>query len=241
MTKVLKFPRILLKLSGEALLGKEPYGVSHEACLNTAKTLKSIVQQGHQLAVVMGGGNIFRGMKGVATGMARTPADQLGMLATIMNGVALLQALKEVDCPARVLSALDIPKVAESFVWHRAVKYLSEGEVVLCCGGTGNPYFTTDTAAALRAAELEANILLKATKVDGVYNEDPMRHPNAVKYNQIAYSQMLAQNLEVIDATAITLCMKSKIPIFVCNMAQLPSQPIDELVGNQKLGTMITG
>ena len=224
------YKRILLKLSGEALVGSQPYGIQQESCLHYAKAIKTLAQSGVQVAVVIGGGNIFRGMAGAATGMQRTPADQMGMLATLINGLALREALEGIHCPVQMMTALDCPKVAESYNWRKALDYLAAGEVVLFTGGTGHPYFSTDTSAALRAAEIHADALFKATKVDGVYNKDPLKYPDAVMYQEITYSQILAEKLLVIDATAITLCRNSNIPILVFNMNRIAEEKIFTLV-----------
>lgn len=235
------FRRILLKLSGEALVGPQRVGIEADACKSIATTLKQIASTGVQLGIVIGGGNIFRGLQGAAQGMSRTPADQIGMLATLINGIALQQALEAIGCPAAVLTALDCPKVAESFTLARALHHLNEGRVCIFVGGTGNPYFTTDTAAALRASEISADALLKATKVDGVYNKDPLKFPDANRYTTITYGQVLAEKLEVMDATSIAMCWKAQIPVFVFNMRQLENrQLLDELAKGQQ-GTQIAG
>lgn len=172
--------------------------------------------------------------------MARTPADQMGMLATMINGISLQQALESIGCPAKILSALDCPKVVESYTWAKAQQYLSEGFPVIFVAGTGNPYFTTDTCAALRAAEIKADILLKATKVDGIYNKDPIKSPDAVKYDTITYGQILAEKLEVMDATSIALCRSNNIPVLVFNMSRLNDTQILTLLSQQNIGTLVT-
>jgi uridylate kinase len=233
--------RILLKISGELLKGSEPYGISQEASLNLAKALKKLHDSGTQLGIVIGGGNIFRGVNAAAMNMERTPADQMGMLATLINGIAFQESLKAISCPAVVMSALDCPKIVESYNWHKANEYLDSGHIVIFVGGTGNPYFTTDTAAALRANEIGAEALWKATKVDGVYDKDPLKFPGvAKKYDTMSYEQFLAQKLEVMDATSVTLCMKSKIPIFVFQMNVLSPDRIGELINQKPRGTLIT-
>ncbi len=232
--------RVLLKLSGELLLGDQPFGIASSALQILAKNLHKIHQTGLEMAIVIGGGNIFRGAQLKSLGFQRTPADQMGMLATLMNGIALQQALTTIGCPSRVMSALDCPKVAESYHWSRALDYLAKGELLIFVGGTGNPYFTTDTAAALRASEIHADILLKATKVDGVYDSDPLKNPAALKYDALRYDQVLAQKLAIMDATSIALCMSSQIPIFVFHMQRLGDTPIQELMRPPIRGTLIS-
>lgn len=239
MTKKSVFNRVLLKISGETLLGSQPFGIHQEACVQTAECLSRFHRAGIQLGVVIGGGNIFRGVDLRLTGMARTPADHMGMLATLLNGIALQQALMQLGVPVCLMSAIECPKVAEPYNWTKAVEYLEKGTVVIFVGGTGNPYFTTDTAAALRASEIGADVLLKATKVDGIYNKDPLKYPEAVKYETITYSQMLADKLQVMDATAVALCRSSKIPIFVFNMRRLIDEPVDTVLSQLKKGTWV--
>ncbi len=233
------YKRILLKISGEALAGSQSYGIQQESCLHYAKAIKALAQSGVQVAVMIGGGNIFRGIAAAASGMQRTPADQMGMLATLINGLALREALEGLKCPVQMMTALDCPKVAESYNWHKALEYLVAGEVVLFTGGTGHPYFSTDTSAALRAAEIHADALFKATKVDGVYNKDPLKHTDAIMYPEITYSQILAEKLMFMDATAITLCRNSNIPILVFNMNKITEEKILTLVTDQNPGTLI--
>lgn len=232
--------RILLKLSGETLLGDQSFGIDTKSVLKLATSLKNIRQEGFQLALVIGGGNMFRGLNLKALGIPRSPADQMGMLVTLINGIALQQALSSIDCPSKLLSALECPAVAESYNWERANGYLSEDKVIIFVGGTGNPYFTTDSAAALRACEIHADILLKATKVDGVYNKDPHKFPNAKKYSSISYSQYLTENLEVMDASSIALCMNNNLPIFVFNMQKLNKTPLKKILSNSESGTLIS-
>lgn len=235
------YKRLLLKLSGEAILGHQTFGINQDACQALALSIKSIKDAGFEVALVIGGGNIFRGIQLKGLGMQRTPADHMGMLATLINGVALQQALEAVGCPAKLMSALECPRVADTYNWAHAQEYLSQGEVLVFVGGTGNPYFTTDTAAALRASEIHADILLKATKVDGVYDKDPLKHPDARKYETISYVQFLAQKLAVMDATAIALCMNSKIPILVFNMQSLGQGNMLDILTHQAQGTLIKG
>lgn len=234
-----KYKRILLKLSGETLVGKEGFGIDQEACLLLANSIKAIRETGVQLGIVIGGGNIFRGINLKNLGMERNAADQMGMLATLMNGIALQKSLEKVGCPAVLMSALECPKVAENYTSRNAKKYLLY-QVVIFVGGTGNPYFTTDTAAALRAAEINADILLKATKVDGVFDKDPKKFASAKKYDTLTYSQFLAQKLEVMDATSIALCMSSNIPVFVFHMNLLQKGVLSALETHTE-GTFIKG
>jgi uridylate kinase len=232
--------RLLLKLSGEMLLKDQSFGITGSALQELAQNLNKIHQTGLEVALVIGGGNIFRGAQLNSLGFQRTPADQIGMLATLMNGIALQQALGAIGCPARVMSALDCPKVAETYQWRNAIEALSKGELLIFVGGTGSPYFTTDTAAALRASEIKADILLKATKVDGVYDSDPLKNPGARKYETIRYDQVLAQKLAVMDATSIALCMSNQIPILVFHMQRLADTSIEELMRPPFQGTLIS-
>jgi len=210
----------LLKISGEALMGEQNYGIDVDVARRVAEELKAIHELGVEVAVVVGGGNIFRGVSKSAGNMDRSSADYIGMLATVMNAVVLQDALEKVGVDTRVLSAVDIPQLAESFIRRRAVRHLEKGRVVIFAAGTGNPYFTTDSAAALRALEIKADIILKATKVDGVYSADPMTSPDAERYSEITYRQVLERQLRVMDASAISLCMDNNLPIIVFNMRQ---------------------
>lgn len=233
------YKRLLLKLSGEMLMGTQPFGISSNACKTIAQTIKEMQNSGLQIAIVIGGGNIFRGISLNEIGMQRSPADQMGMLSTLINGIALEQALSSINCPAKVMSALECPKVAETYNWHNALDALQSGTVLIFVGGTGNPYFTTDTAAAMRASEIQADIFLKATKVDGIYDKDPLKFPNAKKHVTITYSQILSDNLGVMDATAIALCRSNRIPILVFNMNLLGKEPIQSIL-SQHQGTIVT-
>lgn len=235
----LGFKRVLIKLSGEILMGSQKFGLQQEACREVASALQEMRTAGLEVAVVIGGGNIFRGINLKAMGMERTPADHMGMLATLINGIALQQALVYVNCPAKVMSALECPKAADSYNWNRALEYIESGHVLIFAGGTGNPYFTTDTAAALRASEIHADILLKATKVDGIYNKDPIKYADAVKYDRMTYTQILTEKLEVMDATSIALCRSNKIPVFVFNMQNLGQGKILDILAHQKQGTLV--
>ncbi|MHB1266101.1 MAG: UMP kinase, partial [Acidithiobacillus ferriphilus] len=209
------YSRILLKLSGEALMGDGQYGVDREVVQRMAREIKDVSDTGVQIAIVIGGGNIFRGMAKAAEGMDRATADYMGMLATVMNALAVQDALEHLGLPTRVLSALHIEQVAEPYIRRRAIRHLEKGRVVIFGAGTGNPFFTTDTAASLRAVEINAEVVLKGTKVDGVYTDDPVTHPEAMRYRELSYGQVLEQNLQVMDATAITLCRDNDMPIIV--------------------------
>lgn len=235
------YRRILLKLSGEMLSNGEPFGINPTALMTLAESLKTISSEGVEVGLVIGGGNIFRGINLKSIGIQRTPADQMGMLATLMNGIAIQQALDDIGCASNLLSALECPKVAETYTWRLAQKYLTSGNIVIFAGGTGNPYFTTDTAAALRASEINADVLLKATKVSGIYNKDPLKFPDAKKYTHLSYSQMLAEKLEVMDATAVTLCRSNKIPILVFDMQLLKSKKPFKLLPQYLNGTLVSG
>ncbi|MDE3209015.1 MAG: UMP kinase, partial [Pseudomonadota bacterium] len=211
----LGYKRILLKLSGEALMGDDPYGINRDTIERIALEIKDIVCLGVQVAIVIGGGNIFRGVAPAAAGMDRATADYMGMLATVMNALALQDALRRVDIVSRVQSALTIQQVAEPYVRGKAMRYLEEGRVVIFGAGTGNPFFTTDTAAALRGMEMNVNIVLKATKVDGVYTSDPMQDEKAVRYDKLTFDEAISRNLKVMDATALTLCRDYNMPLCV--------------------------
>jgi uridylate kinase len=213
-----RYSRIVLKISGEALLGGRSYGVDPQVCAYIAQQVVAVHREGVQVAIVVGGGNIFRGLAAAATGMDRATADYIGMLATVMNALALQDALEKADMPTRVMSAIGMNEVAEPYIRRRAVRHLEKGRVVILAAGTGNPYFTTDTAAALRAVEIGAQVLLKATKVDGVYDADPMTNPGAHRHDRLTYAQVLADRLQVLDATAISLCMENDLPIIVFDL-----------------------
>ncbi|SDK15979.1 uridylate kinase [Methylophilus rhizosphaerae] len=209
------FKRVLLKLSGEALMGDDAYGINRETVSAIVAQVKEVVEMGVQVGIVIGGGNIFRGVAPAAEGMDRANADYMGMLATVMNAMALQDAMKSAGVPARVQSALNIEAVAEPYIRGKAIRYLEEGIVVIFGAGTGNPFFTTDTAAALRGVEIDAEIVLKATKVDGIYTADPKKDPAATRYDQVSYDEAINKNLKVMDATAFTLCRDQKMPIAV--------------------------
>jgi uridylate kinase len=209
------YKRILLKLSGEALMGDDAYGINEDVVTRIVSEISEVARLGVQVGVVIGGGNIFRGMKGAASGMDRATADYMGMLATVMNAMALADAMRRMDVEARVQSALRIDQVVEPYIRGRAIRHLEEGRVVIFAAGTGNPFFTTDTAAALRGAEIGAQIVLKATKVDGVYTADPKKDPGAQRYHRISFDEAIGRNLAVLDATAFALCRDQKLPINV--------------------------
>jgi uridylate kinase len=232
------YRRVLLKISGEALMGEQNYGIDVNVARSVAEELKAVHQVGVQVAVVVGGGNIFRGVSKSAGNMDRSSADYIGMLATVMNAVVLQDALENVDVHTRVMSAIDIPQLAEPFIRRRAIRHLEKGRVVIFAAGTGNPYFTTDSAAALRALEIKADIILKATKVDGVYSADPMTDETAELFNEITYRQVLERQLRVMDASAISLCMDNNLPIIVFNMRE--SGNIRRVVtGERGVGTKV--
>lgn len=209
------YKRILLKLSGEALMGDDAYGINRATITRIVNEIKEVVDLGVQVAVVIGGGNIFRGVAPAAEGMDRATADYMGMLATVMNAMALQDAMKNIGLNARVQSALSIEQVAEPYIRGKAIRYLEEGRVVIFGAGTGNPFFTTDTAAALRGMEMNAEIVIKATKVDGIYTDDPKSNPEAMRYKTISFDEAIIKNLKVMDATALTLCRDQKLPISV--------------------------
>src|SRR5690349_7192688 len=234
----LAYRRVLLKISGEALMGEQAYGIDVNVARSVAQELKAVYQLGVQVAVVVGGGNIFRGVSKSAGNMDRASADYIGMLATVMNGVVLQDALEKAGVDTRVLSAIDIPQLAEPFIRRRAVRHLEKGRVVIFAAGTGNPYFTTDSAAALRALEIRADVIMKATKVDGVYSADPMMDATAERYNEITFRQVLERELKVMDASAISLCMDNNLPIIVFNMRE-PGNIRRVVMGEIGVGTRV--
>ena len=212
------FSRILLKLSGEVLANKQGFGIDPEKVLYLAKEIKPVYKAGLNIGLIIGAGNIFRGMEASAGGMDRVTGDYLGMLATIMNAIALQDALEKIGCETRALSAINVTQIAEPYIRRRAIRHMEKGRIVIIAGGTGNPFFTTDSAAALRANELGSEILLKGTKVDGVYDKDPVKNDDAVKFDNLSYSKVIQDNLRVMDMTAITLCQENYIPIKVFNI-----------------------
>ena len=233
------YDRIVLKVSGEALMGRRNYGVDPDMCVFIARQIHDVVEEGVQVALVVGGGNIFRGLAASASGMDRATGDYIGMLATVMNALALQDALEKNGVPTRVMSAIAMNEVAEPYIRRRAVRHLEKGRVIILAAGTGNPYFTTDTAAALRAVEISAQVLLKATKVDGVYDSDPMTNAGAKRHEHLDYNQMLNDRLEVIDATAVALCMENSLPIVVFDLNQ-PGHIRAAALG-ERIGTLIDG
>jgi uridylate kinase len=234
----LAYKRILLKVSGEALMGEQTYGIDPEVANQIAKDVSEIQGMGVETAIVIGGGNIFRGVAASARGMDRATADYMGMLATIINALALQDALEKQGVATRVVTAIEMRSVAEPFIRRRAIRHLEKRRVVVFGGGTGNPYFSTDTAAALRAMEIKADVILKATKVDGVYNADPMTHPAATRFDRISYLQVLEQGLKVMDATAISLCMDNGLPIVVFNL-RTPGNIKRAIIG-EPIGSLVT-
>lgn len=214
------YRRLLLKLSGEALIGDGQYGISPDVIHQIATEVQKLHIMGIEMAIVIGGGNIFRGVAGAAKGMDRTSADYMGMLATVINSIALQEGFEKLGLFTRVMSGIEMPRVAEPFIRRRAMRHLEKGRIVVFAAGTGNPYFTTDTAAALRAVEIGADAVLKATNVDGIYNKDPRKHEDAVRYDTVTYDECLSENLKVMDATAISLCRENKMPITVFDLNQ---------------------
>lgn len=233
------FQRILLKLSGEALVGDLGYGISPAVIQKVAVELKEVRELGVEVGIVIGGGNIYRGVAASAEGMDRTAADQMGMLATVINSLALQDALEKLEVFTRVMSAIEMHQVAEPYIRRRAVRHLEKGRVVIFAGGTGNPFFTTDTAAALRAMEVKAQVILKATKVDGVYDADPLLNKKARRFEDLHYMDVLKRGLKIMDSPAISLCMDNHLPIIVFNLSKKGN--IKRVVLGQKVGTIIRG
>ncbi|MGB7068080.1 MAG: UMP kinase [Pyrinomonadaceae bacterium] len=233
------FNRILLKLSGEALMGEQQYGIDTNVATAVAKELKTVHDLGIEIAIVVGGGNIFRGVSASAGNMDRASADYIGMMATIMNAVVLQDALEQEGVYTRTLSAIDVPQIAEPFIRRRAIRHLEKKRVVIFAAGTGNPYFTTDSAAALRALEVGAEVILKGTKVNGIYSADPMKVPDATKFDTISFSEVLEKRLKVMDASAISLCMDNNLPILVFNMLD-EGNIVKAICGDLSIGTLVT-
>ena len=231
------YKRILLKLSGEALMGEESFGISPEMISHVAREIKTVCERNVQVALVIGAGNIFRGVAGAARGMDRATADNMGMLATVINSLAVQDALEQENIPTRVMSAISMQSVCEPYIRRRAIRHLEKNRVVIFAGGTGNPYFTTDTAAVLRALESETDVIMKATKVDGVYDKDPEKNTDAVKYEKLTYSEVLQKDLRVMDASAISLAREEKLPILVFNMKT--SGNIVKAATGENIGTLI--
>ena len=233
----LRYRRVLLKLSGEALMGEGVFGIDPEVVRVLSDELASVHALGVELALVVGGGNIFRGIKAASAGMDRVSGDHMGMLATLINSLALQDQLEQRGIQTRVLSAIEIRQVAEPFIRRRAIRHLEKGRVIILAAGTGNPYFTTDSAAALRAMEVKAEVLLKATKVDGIYSADPLKTPTATKFARISYQEVLERGLKVMDATAISLCMDNKLPIVVFNIRQ--DGNIRRVIQGEPIGSVV--
>lgn len=234
----LKYKRVLLKLSGEALAGEHKTGIDPETVAAICGEIGTVLDMGVEMALVIGGGNIFRGLSGSAKGMERSSADYMGMLATVLNALAVQDMLEKQGYPTRVLSAITMQEVCESFIRRRALRHLEKGRVVICAAGTGNPYFTTDSTAALRGMELKCDAIIKATKVDGVYDKDPMKHDDAVMFKHLSYEETLRRHLKVMDSTAITLAQENQVPIIVCNMF---NGSIKKVVTGENPGTTVEG
>ena len=233
----MEYKRILLKLSGEALMGERQYGIDPKRLAEYAEEIKEIVDMGIEVAIVIGGGNIFRGLAGAAGGMDRVQADHMGMLATVINGLALQSALEQAGLATRLQSAIEMNKIAEPFIKRRAMRHLEKGRVVIFGAGTGNPYFTTDTGAALRAIEIKADAILKGTRVDGIYTADPEKDSSAVKYETITYDEVMSKDLKVMDLTAFALSKENKLPIVVFNMNKTGN--LKDLLNGKKVGTIV--
>lgn len=233
----MKYNRILLKLSGEALMGDRQYGIDPDRLADYANEIKEIVEKNIEVAIVIGGGNIFRGLAGASNGMDRVQGDYMGMLATIINGLALQSALEEADLQTRLLTAIEMKQIAEPFIKRRAVRHLEKGRVVIFGGGTGNPYFTTDTAAVLRAIEIQADVILKGTRVDGIYSSDPEKNKDAVKFENITFKEVLNRDLKVMDMTAFTLSEENKLPIIVFDMNKQGN--LMKIISGENVGTLV--
>ncbi len=234
-----KYQRILLKLSGEALMGNRGYGIDAATVDFMAKEIRDVASLGVQISIVIGGGNIFRGVQGSLEGMERASADYMGMLATVINALALQNALEKYNLPTRVQSAIEMRELAEPYIRRKAMRHLEKGRIVIFAAGTGNPFFTTDTAAALRAMEIGADVILKGTKVDGVYSSDPVKDPKAKKFSELTYMEVLKKGLGVMDSTAVTLCMDNNLPIVVFNLRGKGN--IRKVVEGRKVGTLVRG
>ncbi len=232
-----KYKRVLLKLSGEALMGGDPYGINRQTIEKVVAEIAAVAQLGVEIGVVIGGGNIFRGLTGSQRGVDRTTGDYMGMLATVINSLAIMDCLEKMGVSCRVQSAIPMNQVAEPFILRRAVRHLEKGRVVIFAAGTGNPYFSTDTTAALRASEIRADIIMKATKVDGIYNKDPKKHADAVRYDQITFIEALKQRLNVMDSTAFSLCLDNNMPILVFDLHAPDS--ITRAVHGEPVGTLV--
>jgi len=234
----MKYNRILLKLSGEALLGKNSYGIDNDRLIVYAEEIKEIHKQGVEIAIVIGGGNIFRGLSGSKDGIDRVQADYMGMLATVINGLALQNALENIDIPTRLQSAIKMESIAEPFIKRKATRHLEKGRVVIFASGTGNPYFTTDSAAVLRAIEINADVILKGTRVDGIYNEDPEKNKEAIKFDDISFEETIRKGLKIMDTTAFTLSKENKLPIIVFDMNTKGN--LTKVIMGEKIGTKVS-
>jgi uridylate kinase len=234
----MKYKRILLKLSGESLMGEKQFGIDNQRLLQYARDIQSVWNTGLQVAVVIGGGNIFRGVQAEQGGMERTQGDYMGMLATMINSMALQSALESIGVDTRLQSAIEMKSIAEPFIKRRAVRHLEKGRVVIFGSGTGNPFFTTDTAASLRAIETDCDVILKGTRVDGIYTADPEKDPSAVKFDRLTFSEVFEKDLKVMDMTAFTLCNENKLPIIVFDMNK--SGNLQKLVSGESIGTLVT-
>ena len=234
----LNFSRVLLKLSGEVLAGRHSFGIDPDSTQSISKKIKKLYDKKIQLGIVIGGGNIFRGISVAAKGMDRVAADYMGMLATIMNSVALQSELEKLNCDTRVMSALSITQLAEPYIRRRANRHLEKGRIVILAGGTGNPYFTTDTAAVLRGIEINADVIIKATKVDGIYSSDPMKNDKAHKYDALSFKDVIDKELKIMDMTAFTLCKENDLPIAVLSIKDKSS--LIDFVNNKKVGTIVS-
>ncbi len=233
----IKYKRILLKLSGESLMGKEKFGISPDKLNHYAREIKKIVDLGVETAIVIGGGNIYRGLQAEKSGIERVQGDYMGMLATVMNGIALASVLESHNIYARLVSALEMKEVAEPFIRRRAIRHLEKGRVVIFSGGTGSPYFTTDSAAALRASEINADVILKGTRVDGIYTDDPEKNPDATKFDSITFTDVINKNLKVMDMTAFTLCRENNIPIIVFDIND--DDNLLKVTEGKQIGTLV--
>ncbi len=234
----MKYNRILLKLSGEALLGKNSYGIDNDRLVVYAEEIKEIHKQGVEIAIVIGGGNIFRGLSGSKDGIDRVQADYMGMLATVINGLALQNALENINIPTRLQSAIKMESIAEPFIKRKATRHLEKGRVVIFASGTGNPYFTTDSAAVLRAIEINADVILKGTRVDGIYNEDPEKNKEAIKFDDISFEDTISKGLKIMDTTAFTLSKENKLPIIVFDMNTKGN--LTKVIMGEKIGTKVS-
>jgi uridylate kinase len=238
LTKMaLKYKRVLLKLSGEALMGKDQYGIDPAMLHHYSEQIKELVDIGVEIAVVIGGGNIFRGLQASKSGIERVQGDYMGMLATVINGMALQSSLESIGVYTRLISAIEMKQIAEPYIRRRAIRHLEKGRVVIFSSGTGNPYFTTDSAAALRASEIDANVILKGTKVDGIYSADPMKDPTAIKFDRLTYTKVIGLGLGVMDMTAFTICKENKVPIVVFDINK--RENLRRIIEGEMVGTLV--